>query len=151
MLTQAVVAEGCPWSLGRLCDWDCRRFYDPYGETRHVGWHPKVMEQLSDHRKFKPFLKDVRGRVAETRRDHDATTAPVLAFWCNKGRHRSVASGSLVRECLVRAGYQVWSLHLTKDTWHRGTCGGDGCPECSGGSALRERLVEEAWGCWCSV
>ena len=100
-------------------------------------------------RKFKPFLKDVRGRVAETRRDHDATTAPVLAFWCNKGRHRSVASGSLARACLVRAGYQVWSfLHLAKDTWHRGTCGGDGCPECSGGSALREKLFEEAYECW---
>ena len=71
---------------------DVRRFYDPHaGELRkHDGRHPDIMEALDTH---KDFLKEVLTPCMhlEQRRGGRAS----IAFFCNRGKHRSVAAAEL--------------------------------------------------------
>ena len=76
---------------------------------------------------------------------------PVIGFFCNKGRHRSVACGEVLARILGRAGCNVWVEHLAQDTWHRGACGGEGCRECTGPSTTREDAFSKAWEFWTDI
>ena len=76
---------------------------------------------------------------------------PVIGFFCNKGRRRSVAFGEVLARILGRAGCNVWVEHLAQDTWHRGACGGEGCRECTGPSTTREDALSKAWEFWTDI
>ncbi len=72
---------------------------------------------------------------------------PVIACCCNKGWHRSEAAWSIIRHVLAHQENVVtWSWHSTKDTWHRGTCGGENCVECTGDKLdeMRRKNLAEA-------
>ena len=84
---------------------DCRQFKDPERDREaspHLGLHPRVQEGLLADARFPGwvsslharFYHDVRGQRAAR---PDLSPHVTLIFWCNHGRHRSVAACQLVR------------------------------------------------------
>ena len=47
---------------------------------------------------------------------------PTFAFFCRKGRHRSVAVATLLTELLLAHGWEVEVCHFHQDFWECGTC-----------------------------
>ena len=114
---------------------DTRVFRDPdgRGEVNHLGMHPKVLERLIQHHQVGPFLSSTWRKVEEVMRHrHDSVdemyAVPTFVFYCNKGRHRSVAMATILEHCLNQIGYKVKTIHLMREFWQLETC--NECIEC---------------------
>ena len=68
---------------------------------------------------------------------------PVFLFYCNKGRHRSVATATVVGHIPKEVGVHVMRVHLAESYWFKGACGG--CSECNGTSELKDRALNQAF------
>ena len=130
----------------KVYDMDCRKFHDPHGETRHIGWHPSIVVGLVQHRKFAGFLQGLRPVIEKMLTKY--VVVPVLALWCNKGRHRSVAMSVILGHCLEAMGVTAMTFHLAQDSWHRGSCGGEGCKACLAKSAVKDKALASALQLW---
>ena len=75
---------------------DVREFYDPHAKSsglrNHDGRHPAIMVGLVTHSNFvATVLAPCKAHMKKHRRGHAS-----IAFWCNRGRHRSVAAAELL-------------------------------------------------------
>ncbi len=61
------------------------------------------------------------------------TARRCVVFWCNAGRHRSVAAATLFKLWMEQQGAQVHTQHLCSWDWsYKGNCGGPViCSECA--------------------
>ena len=117
-----------------MYDFDARCFYDP-NRCRHVGWHPEIINGIVSKNNFSPWLNGVRSKISFALRED--VVVPVFLFYCNKGRHRSVATATVVGHILIEEGVQVWRVHLAQSSWFRGACRGVRCSECNGARRSR--------------
>ena len=98
--------EAVPRERGETagCAFDVRFFDDPdAGSLRsHCGTHPEIMERFVLNQHFKALLLAVKRRLhAIAQQGHDTVR---LIFYCNKGKHRSVAAGTLFGRCMDADG-----------------------------------------------
>ena len=118
------------WGVGynKVYMYDVRCFHDPHSSkkhSRHIGFHPGIIKQLvdSDSPDFGPWLLRVRDELLNALLNDKHP--PVFVFYCNAGRHRSVAASEIVKYCLEqdnRMRINVW--HFAQQFWHRSTCEG---------------------------
>ena len=147
-ILECLLADGLPWLCleSRVYDIKCRLLHAPRSKTRHVGWHPEIIDRITWHPQFCQWLRRQHRLVA--RALSGDVVVPVFALWCNKGRHRSVAGAAILRYVLETQGVEVMTCHLAKDMWHRGACGGVGCPECTTDHQQRDRAFQYAATIW---
>ena len=72
----------------------------------HDGRHPDILRTVLTHDGFPGLLQEVKD-IAEAGFDPNAE----IRFFCNSGRHRSVAVATLIGRILTEAGYQVEMAH----------------------------------------
>jgi len=79
------------------------------------------------------------------RRAHDNTdkAAPTFAFFCRKGRHRSVASACFLAEFFSQCGWRVQMRHMMREYWRLETCGE--CTECRGIDDDMHNILMRPW------
>ena len=128
-----------------MYDFDARCFYDP-NRRCHAGWQPEIIHGVVSKNMFRRWLKGVRSRIKLALKED--VVVPVFLFYCNKGRHRSVATATVVGHILVKEGVHVWRVHLAQSSWFRGACGCVRCPECTGPNELKDRALEKALEMW---
>ena len=95
---------------------DVRWFYDPHaGELKkHDGRHPDIMEVLARHKDFlKCILKPCKRHLEE----HCGGRASI-AFFCNRGKHRSMAAAELLERTPNDLPMAGASNDIIKDTEH---------------------------------
>ena len=81
---------------------DVRTFHDPDCEVnRHIGAHPEILHRMTTSPKFRDFLRDVRHKVLLAFRSKQELR---VAFFCNKGRHRSVAASRVLKHIGTMGG-----------------------------------------------
>ena len=95
---------------------------------KHIGTHPVIMHEMSNHPRFRGELGNVRDALVSYLRAGDAEPFTIAVF-CRSGKHRSVAMATLVYHCLHWGmGMELVSFDHLTDYW-RGTCRGT-CEEC---------------------
>ena len=103
--------------FGNICHHTFNRFFDPARSGgHHLGFHPLNIEAFVKSIQFKSFLNGVLDDLEQTAADmqqlHHGTNSEsarlVIAFYCNKGRHRSVSACTLMEEMLQRE----FKIHL---------------------------------------
>ena len=112
-----------------------------------MGMHPRVMSQVAGHFRFTRVLRKVRADLHYMLQERPAVPI-IIAPFCKKGRHRSVAFALLLEACLYGSStLQVEAvLHSERATWFMGTC--DECRECRAFSEHREeakRFARQMW------
>ena len=128
---------------------DCRLFPDPDAQalTRHPGTHPEVLDRITRHRNFQGTVCQVQRRMKCIMAEKRERAGPneklelVAAFYCKKGRHRSVAMAECFRHVVENLeGFRVREAkNLSEANWPKGTCKGT-CQECL---ALEDGLADK--------
>ena len=109
------------------CDvwYDVRAFKDPkYSEVcSHDGRNCVIQKRFLDH---DLLVKDLLQAVSTALNSGNTH----LGFYCNAGRHRSVAATELVGGILTHHGYEVQKFHLELDACPHKRCQRDPCYSC---------------------
>jgi hypothetical protein len=129
----------CCWDNDLCCEQclrlDCRPFYDP-DHTDHDGRHRDVQAGLLQHKKN---IFEMCQLVVTHLRKH-AGRRCAIAFWCNRGKHRSVGCAELFyailsTESWARAlaynGADIYCEHISLETHKHGHLGCPGCKQIS--------------------
>ena len=94
---------------------DVRGFRDPKSRTSHDGRHPDVVIPFSRHENFPLLVVEVKNIVQEKLK----TGADIISicFWCDHGKHRSVAAATIFGHVLSSKLNAVRSRirHLTQE------------------------------------
>ena len=124
-----------------MYDFDARCFYDP-NRRCHAGWQPEIIHGVVSKNMFRRWLKGVRSRIKLALKED--VVVPVFLFYCNKGRHRSVATATAVGHILVKV-----TSSRTGRWRRRSRCGGGergrgrgsqrGCARC--GNAAEKKIA----------
>ncbi len=147
---------------------ETRIFHDPQAvadRRRHgnvLGFHQVVQDRILTSTEFTPWLRALRGRVLSAlSADAGGGGAPqpslAIVFWCNNGRHRSVACQEIFRDILINHGSEIgagggtcWdgSTHLASHAWEFGTC--NYCETCQrdADAISAKQRVSTAWATW---
>jgi hypothetical protein len=126
---------------------DCRGFPDPDHHNRdrnsvnHLGFSPRIIAGVVNHRGFAEWLRRVKRRVrAEETQMGLQGDVLALCTYCKSGRHRSVACAVILEYILRQSGYTMtWNTHLAGHKWARRTC--NYCDECRAPSAERDNAL----------
>jgi len=121
---------------------DMRQFRDPAaGELRmHDGRHPRIIRRLANHPAYAEWAREMQGYLDEFA--SKAVRRPLLVFFCNAGRHRSVA-GSLILE------YAAAQLGMACRLEHRSLSARQcSCQRCEGNDLERQGSLAWAWQRW---
>ena len=115
--------------IGDVHVFDSRCFTDPHRPrgVNHVGTDLAVLQGVVRHPRFSAWWRAKATHVANALFTHLAATeptgaGPTFAFFCRKGRHRSVAMATLLTELLLARGWVVEVCHFHQDFWEFGTC-----------------------------
>ncbi|MCP4243295.1 MAG: hypothetical protein GY772_22285 [bacterium] len=138
---------------------DCRPLHDPEGTRRrrgdvnHIGTDEHNLSRIVESPKFPRLWTDfVTGVTHAIQQVHGVggsapSAAPdpptlVVAFFCRKGRHRSVACAWLAEQLFIerRCVVEVW--HAMRDFWQLGTC--NECRACAAGGPAKQAAFERA-------
>ena len=141
-------AAGMRVGYNKVYMYDLRNFHDPVGKKLcgHVGFHPEIIKRFveSDSPDFGQWLMVVRTELLHAVLNDKHP--PVFVFYCNAGRHRSVAASEIVKYCLEqdnRMHINVW--HFAQQFWHRSTCEGR-CRVCRDNIVTPSlRLAADIW------
>jgi hypothetical protein len=92
---------------------DCRKLYDPYNHS-HDGRHQDVQAGLLQYKEGAVVIN----MCTEVRKHLRANAGKrcCIAFWCNRGKHRSVGCAEL------------FTAILSTEPWARAAAGQNGCP-----------------------
>ena len=123
-----------------------RTFHDPDRRwNRHIGVHPEILHRMTTSPKFKDFLRHVRRKVLLAFRSKQELR---VAFFCNKGRNRSVAASRLLKHIGTMEGWDVACDDLCAQAWHN-TCKGE-CQACceENDNEKRRLALLRAWQQW---
>jgi hypothetical protein len=119
---------------------DARVFWDPAGNTNHIGLHRDVIHGVVTHRMFATWLSGVVRHIATAVQEAVSRGASstglkcTVAVYCKSGRHRSVAAAHLVAACIAAVGSPRLKLvlgsciDLHNAFWGHKLC--NGCEEC---------------------
>jgi hypothetical protein len=135
---------------------DCRPLYDPNARTKHDGRHPDVQAGLLRHKKNAPecFL-DMCKAVRVHLRKHAGRHCSI-AFWCNRGKHRSVGCAELFNAILctqkwasaaINKGCELYLEHLSLD-YHKHACAQKGCEDCCDKNPYDNPHIQAAQKMW---
>ena len=121
--------------IGDVHVFDSRCFTDPHRPrgVNHVGTDLAVLQGVVNHPRFETWWKAKTTHIANVLFTHLAATpppaaGPTFAFFCRKGRHRSVAMATLLTELLLARGWTVEVCHFHQEFWEFGTC--NQCASC---------------------
>ena len=125
---------------------DVRTFHDPDCEwNRHIGAHPEILHRMTTSPGFRYFLRDVRREVLSAFRSRQALR---VAFYCKRGRHRSVAASRVLKHIGTMEGWDVTCVDLCTHAWYT-TCKGECQACCEENDDQRRRLaLLRAWQQW---
>ena len=123
---------------------DVRVFTDRSSRD-HTGVHPEILRTMARDRNFPRWLETLRSDVLAA---FQASNEVRVAFYCRKGKHRSVAGARFLEHCARAEGWACSTTHLCSKHW-KGTCRGQ-CAECSekADSSVREEALLAAWRWW---
>ncbi len=129
---------------------DCRGFKDPAHVEHlrdHIGTHPTNMHQLvfGSHNQFDGWLTDLNDRFRALK---PRPEEHVIAFFCKKGRHRSVACAAIFYECIRRCSHVMLvgpPEHLSSSYWYM-LC--DNCPTCRDPAPQKTEAIAYATNLW---
>ena len=134
---------------------DCRLPHDPQNDRyarNHTGTLPETIAGFVDNGRFKTWLQETLMKVES---GIEVVVAPrggdgvppgrlVVAFFCKRGHHRSVA-GATTFAHVLQATSDSWhpmTTHLCEQLWDV-SCGTD-CPKCNGRSGVRGAALAAA-------
>jgi len=129
---------------------DCRQFTDAqrkHGHNdrqNHIGYSGQVMAGVKRSGDFRHFWARLAQQIEGKRSERVA-----LAFYCNRGRHRSVACSLMMDEIAQRQPGFVWfgGLHASASGWAHGTC--NLCQQCrEDATGERKAALAAAWDAW---
>ena len=121
---------------------DARQFNDRTC-TRHIGIHPKILQNITWNDSFPGWLESLRADIVGVFERFSSIT---VAFYCRSGTHRSVAGAYILEYIAKMEGWTTSTQHLCEAQWQR-TCRGQ-CKECSLGNTVREEALNWAWFRW---
>lgn len=80
---------------------DCLGFRDPDASSFHLGVHEEIMGAL--WRRHEAAAKTILVRVMAALREAQRRQQEQyrVAFYCKSGKHRSIAIGELVMQCMI--------------------------------------------------
>lgn len=137
---------------------DCRCFPDPDGHrhggervhraVNHLGFHERVVSGVVDNPRLEAWMRKLRRRLAQEEAGLGGNAGTIfITFYCNSGRHRSVACALIMGQLLEWDGYTMHEpRHLCADLWPRSTC--NRCHECMSLSPGRQAALQRAWELW---
>ena len=117
--------------VGDVHVFDSRCFMDPHRpDVNHVGTDLAVLRGVVSHPRFPAWWRAKATHIADVLFTHLApppwtpllAAGPTFAFFCRKGRRRSVAMATLLTELLRAHGWEVEVCHFHQDYWQFGTC-----------------------------
>ena len=125
---------------------DVRIYHDPDCEVNwHIGAHLEILHRMTISPKFRNFLRDVRHEVLLELRSKQQLR---VAFFCNQGRHRSVAASRVLKHIGTMEGWDVACVDLCTHAWHK-TCQGECQACCEENDDEKRRLaLLRAWQQW---
>jgi hypothetical protein len=127
---------------------NCTTLKNP-SHHRHIGAHCDIFADVIYHPKFPKILQDLRKTILEMILEKPMKPKMTLVFFCNHGRHRSVAMG-LVTEALLKRYHSRWLVkpvrHVSRRTWGK-ICHGD-CAHCAADHPKKLRTIEKAAEIW---
>jgi len=140
-------------SVGHIA-MDCRCFPDPDGKQRvhravnHLGFHERVVSSVVENPKLEAWMRRLRRRLAQEEAALGGTPGTIfITFYCNSGRHRSVACALIMGQLLEWDGYTMHEpRHLCSDLWPGSTC--NRCQECMSLSPGRDAALRRASALW---
>jgi len=123
---------------------DMRRFRDPAaGELKqHDGRHPGIIRRLAAHPAYAEWARTMQERMDEFA--SGKVSYPFLVFFCNAGRHRSVAGSLILEYVAAQLGMGSKIEHRSLPYNHK-QCG---CEVCVGGHVERQAALALAWSKW---
>ena len=129
---------------GQTIYYDVREFKDPDADQsvrRHDGRNRRIQSGLVGAHRYK-FMLMVRNVVRDVREALLAGKKGVaVAFWCNHGKHRSVACAEVMAGCVLNKFVNVTIEHISC-AFYDMHCR---CPECS--RILPDKdILRSAWG-----
>ena len=108
---------------------DCRTFYDPSRHGfGHLGTNAEVLQRFVANANFAPMMAFLHRNLMRLRREPRRTA--YFVFFCNRGRHRSVAGATLIANALEASREQLCVAPaleiqvLNQEVAWQGTCGG---------------------------
>ena len=97
--------------------------------------HPDVIHEITTHRDFPQFIRDVRNawleQLQKRRREevfHGLQEFTVAAY-CRHGKHRSVAISNILQCIFTQEGFLADTRFLSAGKWSKKKCQGT-CVEC---------------------
>ena len=140
---------------------DCRLPHDPHEDLHardHSGNLPETIAGFVHNVGFKSWLREtltkVESAIEAVTPGRDGVPPAgnfcrlVVAFFCKRGHHRSVA-GATIFAHVLQATSDTWypmTTHLCEQLWDRGC--GTACPECNGRSDERDEALAAARDAW---
>jgi len=135
---------------------DCRCFPDPDVKQRvhravnHLGFHERVVSSVVENPKLEVWMRRLRRRLEQEEAALGGNAGTIfITFYCNSGRHRSVACALIMGQLLEWDGYTMHEpRHLCSDLWPGSTC--NRCQECMSLSPGRNAALRRAsvlWDC----
>ena len=130
--------------FGRSHYFEVRQFRDPDADRElraHDGRNPRIQQGLVGLHKYnfhvlaKQVAATVRDAIKRRRR------GVALAFWCNHGKHRSVATAELMAAVFATKFHNVVIEHVALDYW-RNRCRCQACSRKLPPQALQEAAAE---------
>ena len=109
---------------------DCRGFQDPEKGSRwHLGMNAQNLYAIAHHKDFRRFIQVVKQRVNQWW-NSDATSNLVIACYCRKGAHRSVAMAVLLHHLLKMGDPNYFLFPVRHLSSEAGVWATDYCGEC---------------------
>ncbi len=100
--------------LGHVSAFDVRRFSDP-GRTRervnHLGFSGAVQQQIVRDPRFHRWASETVLQLVNRAEQTPVDGTMSIAFWCNSGRHRSVALATLFAQ-VITASVPAWRVDV---------------------------------------
>lgn len=133
---------------------DSRCFPDPDARslTHHYGRSPEIIRRICDNSNFFRWLVDLKRAFEKARAAaqpaQNGLVEMTIAFYCKKGKHRSVACSYICCEIFRREGWLCGEpKHLSRKGWNK-TCAVQNCSNCSNWDAEVKRKFKDVHDMW---
>jgi hypothetical protein len=127
---------------------DCLGFSDKQNGERSkcFGENEAVLQAFVNNNTFDEWIAMVRAAFKKLIADNRHKTVLNVAFFCNGGKHRSVAGAYIFQHSLENDGYSTSTVHMARATWTHGLC--FKCFGCTCMTKLKTRTMSRALGKW---
>ncbi len=136
-------------SMGHVDLWlDCSFFSDRAAKG-HVGTHTAMVAAVTDHWKFRDWIKGVKDELDVVSKFSSKRTA-IAVVVCTSGVNRSPAGALVLKNVFEKLGYSSSVTHISKGSWsERNVC--QMCKKCNVDDPDKEFLYDKAFKIWNKV